>query len=252
MNYLDLSLEGKRAIVTGAARGIGRAIALALAQKGADVALADISPDVERVAQEIRQMGRRSLGVPADITKRDQVEELVATAAWELGTVDILVNNAGILRVAPFLELREDTWDKVMNTNLKGCYLCSQAAGRVMAEKGRGSIISLASIAAFKSVANSSAYCVAKAGVAMLTRTMAAELALYNVRANAIAPGLVQTHMSRAVFEDPAWQQAWVSRIPLGRAAQPEDMVGAVVFLASDASSYITGQVIALDGGELA
>ncbi|MFQ5827149.1 MAG: SDR family NAD(P)-dependent oxidoreductase [Dehalococcoidia bacterium] len=252
MSNFDFSLEGKRAIVTGASRGMGRAFALALAQKGADVALADISPDIEGVVQEIRKMGRRSLGVPTDITQRDQVEKLVASAVEELGTVDILVNNAGIMRVAPFLELGENTWDKVMDTNLKGCYLCSQAAGRVMAEKGGGSIISLASIAAFRSVANTSAYCVSKAGVVMLTKAMAAELAPYNIRANAIAPGLVQTHMTRAVFADPTWQEAWVSRIPLGRPAQPEDMVGAVLFLASDASSYITGQTIALDGGELA
>ncbi|MEE8472908.1 MAG: SDR family NAD(P)-dependent oxidoreductase, partial [Dehalococcoidia bacterium] len=204
MSKLDLSLEGKKAIVTGGGRGIGRAIALALAGKGADIALADVTPDAEGVAEEIRKLGRRSIAVRTDITQGDQVEKLVATATAELGTVDILVNNAGIMRVAPFLEMGESAWQKVMDTNLKGAFLCSQAAGRVMAKNGGGSIVSLASIAAFKSIPNSAAYCVAKAGVVMLTRTMAAELAPYKIRANAIAPGLVQTHMTRAIFETPS------------------------------------------------
>ena len=252
MYKLDLSLEGKKAIVTGSGRGIGRAIALALARNGADVALADVTPDAEGVAEEIRKLGRHSIAVRADITQVDQVEKLVATATAELGTVTILVNNAGIMRVAPFLEMEESAWQKVIDTNLKGAYLCSQATGRVMAKNGGGSIVSLASIAAFKSIPNSSVYCVAKAGVVMLTRTMAAELAPYKIRANAIAPGLVQTHMTRAVFETPSWKQEWEARIPLGRAAQTDDMVGAVVFLASDTSGYITGQTLQVDGGELA
>ncbi|MDO8636988.1 MAG: SDR family oxidoreductase, partial [Dehalococcoidia bacterium] len=147
---VSLSLEGKVAIVTGAGRGIGRAVALAMASKGANIAIADvIAPDIEKVVGEINQMGRRAIGVATDITNREQVENLVNRTVKELGTVDILVNNAGILRVGPLLELKEETWDKVMDTNLKGYFLCSQAAGRVMADKKKGSIVSLASIAGF-------------------------------------------------------------------------------------------------------
>ena len=249
---ISLSLEGKVAIVTGSGRGIGQSIALALASKGADIAVADITPDVEKTVSEVRQLGRRAIGVTVDITQKDQVENLVARAVKELGTVDILMNNAGILRVAPFLEMREETWDKVMNTNLKGYFLCSQAAGRVMADKKRGSIVSTASIAGLKHVGTSVVYSVSKAGVVMLTRAMAVELAPYNIRVNAIAPGLVRTHMSRAVFANSEWEQSWLSRIPLGRPAQPEDMAKVVVFLASDVAGYVTGQTIAVDGGELA
>ena len=250
---VSLSLEGKVAIVTGAGRGIGRAVALAMASKGANIAIADvIAPDIEKVVGEINQMGRRAIGVATDITNREQVENLVSRTVKELGTVDILVNNAGILRVGPLLELKEETWDKVMDTNLKGYFLCSQAAGRVMAEKKKGSIVSLASIAGFKFIGNSAVYAISKAGVIMLTRTLAVELARYNIRANAIAPGIVQTHLMRSVFENPEWVKNRVSRIPLGRAAQPEDMAKVIVFLASDAAGYITGQTIVVDGGELA
>lgn len=252
MPEVSLSLDGKVAVVTGSGRGIGRAIALAMASKGANIAVADVTPDVEKTVGEIQQMGRRAIGATTDITKRDQVENLIARTVKELGTVDILVNNAGILRVGPILELKEETWDKVMGTNLKGYFLCSQAAGRVMADKKKGSIISLASIAGFKFVGNSAVYAVSKAGVVMLTRGMAVELAPYNIRANAIAPGIVQTHLMRAVFENPEWAKTRVARIPLGRAAQPEDMAKVVVFLASDAAGYITGHTIVVDGGELA
>jgi NAD(P)-dependent dehydrogenase (short-subunit alcohol dehydrogenase family) len=249
---LSLSLEGKVAIVTGSGRGIGRAVALALASQGADIAVGDISPDVDQTVGEVQQMGRRAIGVTTDITVRDQVENLVDRTVKELGTVDILVNNAGILRVAPFLELKEETWDKVMNTNLKGYFLCSQAAGRVMADRKKGSIISVASIAGFKGINNASVYSVSKAGVVMLTRAMAAELAGFNIRANAIAPGIVQTHLMRAVFDNPEWAKTRVAQIPMGRPAQPEDMAKVVVFLASDVSGYITGQTIIADGGEMA
>ena len=249
---LSLSLEGKVAIVTGSGRGIGQAIAIALASKGADIAVADVNPEVEKTVSEVQQLGRRAIGVITDITNREQVGNLVNRTVKELGTIDILVNNAGILRAGPFLELTEETWDKVMDTNLKGYFLCSQAAGRVMADKKRGTIVSLASIAAFKYAGISSVYCVSKAGVVMLTRSMAVELAPYNIRANAIAPGLVQTHMTRAVFGNQDWMGKWVNGIPLGRAAQPADMAKVVVFLASDAAGYITGQTIVVDGGELA
>ena len=249
---LSLSLEGKVAIVTGSGRGIGQAIALALASKGADIAVADVTPDVENTVSEIHKLGRRAIGITTDITKRDQVENLVDRTVKELGTIDILINNAGILRAGSFLELKEETWDKVMNTNLKGYFLCSQAAGRVMADKKKGSIVSTASIAGLRHVGTSVVYSVSKAGVVMLTRAMAVELAPYNIRANAIAPGLVQTHMTRAVFGNQDWMNKWVSSIPLGRAAQPNDMAKVVVFLASDAAGYITGQTILVDGGELA
>ncbi|MBI4289128.1 MAG: 3-oxoacyl-ACP reductase FabG [Chloroflexi bacterium] len=250
---VSLSLGGKVAIVTGSGRGIGRAIALALASTGANIAVADVlTPDIDKTVGELQQMGRKAIGVTTDITKRDQVENLVSRTVKELGTVDILVNNAGILRVGPLLDMKEETWDKVMDTNLKAYFLCSQAAGRVMADKKKGCIISTASIAGLKFVGNSAVYAVSKAGVVMLTRAMAVELAPYNIRVNAVAPGIVQTHLMRAVFENPEWVKTRVSRIPLGRQAQPEDIAKVVVFLASDAAGYVTGQTIVADGGELA
>lgn len=249
------SLVGKAAIITGGRRGIGRAVALALAEAGADVALGDRvveDGELEAVAAEIKKMGRRSLAVQADITRKTEVDGLVKKTVAELGSIDILVNNAAMNIRVPLLELKEEGWDRVIDTDLKGCYLCSQAAGRVMVEQKRGSIINIASTAAMDTTPEMGAYCIAKAGVVMLTRILAIELSRYNIRVNAVAPSLVKTKFSQPLWAEAETLKKIESEIPLGRLAEPEDIVGPVLFLASEASAYITGHTIVVDGGSIA
>ncbi len=249
------SLAGKAAIVTGGRRGIGRAIALALAEAGADVALGDRVIDdgaLEAVAEEVKKLGSRALAVQTDITKKTDVDNLVQKTLAEFGTIDILVNNAAMNIVAPLLELNEEGWDRIIDTDLKGYYLCSQAAGRVMVKQKRGNIINIASTAAVDTAPEMGAYCIAKAGVVMLTRMLALELAQYNIRVNAVAPSIVKTKFSQPFWADPKMLKQIESEIPLGRLAEPEDITGAVLFLASEASAYITGHTIVVDGGSIA
>ncbi len=249
------SLAGRVAVVTGGRRGIGRAIALALAEAGADVALGDRVVDdgeLEKVAAEVKKLGRRALAVQADITKKADVDNLVQKTVAELGTIDILVNNAAMNIRAPLLELNEEGWDKVIDTDLKGYYLCAQAAGKVMVKQKRGNIINIASTAAMATAPQMGAYCIAKAGVVMLTRILAVELAEYNIRVNAVAPSIVKTKFSQPIWADAKTLKEIEAGIPLGRLAEPEDIIGAVVFLASDASAYITGHTIVVDGGSIA
>jgi len=255
VNSLPLPLPGKVAVVTGGRRGIGKAIALALAEAGADIALCDRIIDdgeLNAVAEEVERLGRRSLAVKADITQKTEVDNFVQKAVDEFGAIDILVNNAATNIRAPLLELQEDGWDRVIDTDLKGYYLCSQAVGKIMAERKRGNIINIASVAAMKAAPEMGAYCIAKAGVVMLTRVLALELAQYNIRVNAIAPYIVKTKFSQPLWSEPEALKQIESEIPLGRLAEPRDIVGSVLFLASDASSYITGQTIIVDGGSSA
>lgn len=252
MSVSGLSLEGKLAIVTGGRRGIGRAIALAMAEAGADVALCDrVTDDGElaAVAEEIQRLGRRALAVKADVTRKVDVDNLVQVVTGEFGTIDILVNNVAMNIMAPLLELGEDGWDKVINTDLKGYYLCCQAAGRKMVDRKGGRIINIASTAAMKAAPGMGAYCIAKAGVVMLTRVLALELAQYNIQVNAIAPYMVRTKFSQPLWSDARTLKQIEAEIPLGRLAETKDVIGAVLFLASDASSYITGHTIVVDGG---
>jgi NAD(P)-dependent dehydrogenase (short-subunit alcohol dehydrogenase family) len=249
------SLAGKVAVVTGGRRGIGRAIALALAEAGADVSLGDRVVDdgaLEGVAEEVRKSGRRALAIQADITQKADVDSLVQKTVAEMGAIDILVNNAATNVRAPLLELNEEGWDRVIDTDLKGYYLCSQAAGKVMVKQKRGNIINIASTAAMDTAPKMGAYCIAKAGVVMLTRILAIELAEHNIKVNAVAPSIVKTKFSQPLWADAKTLKEIESGIPLGRLAEPEDIVGAVVFLASDASAYITGHTIVVDGGSTA
>ncbi len=246
------SLAGRAAIVTGGRRGIGRAIALAMAEAGADVALGDRVVDdgeLNAVSEEVKKLGRRSLAVQADITQKADVDNLVQKTLAEFGAIDILVNNAAMNIRAPLLELNEDGWDKVIDTDLKGYYLCSQAVGKIMVGQKRGNIINIASTAAMYTAPEMGAYCIAKAGVVMLTRILAIELAQYNIRVNAVAPSLVKTKFSQPLWSDPETLKQIESEIPMGRLAEPGDIVGSVLFLASDASAYITGHTIVVDGG---
>ena len=245
-------LTGKVAIVTGGKRGIGKAVALALAEAGADIVICGRvieDGELKTVAGEVKRLGRRSLAVQADITSQADVDSLVQRVMDEFGVIDILVNNAATNIRAPLLELGEDGWDRVIDTDLKGYYLCSQAVGKQMVSQKRGNIINIASTAAIKAAPEMGAYCIAKAGVVMLTKVLAVELAQYNIRVNAIAPYIVKTEFSQPLWSEPEALKQIESEIPLGRLAETGDITGSVLFLASDTSSYITGHTIIVDGG---
>jgi NAD(P)-dependent dehydrogenase (short-subunit alcohol dehydrogenase family) len=251
----EFLVTDKVAIVTGSRRGIGKATALALAEAGSNVAICDAVADdgqLDAVAEEIRGLGRRSLSAQVDISRRADVENLVEKVMNEFGRIDILVNNAGILIKSLFLDMSDTDWDKLISTNLKGCYLCSQAVGRKMVDQKGGVIINVASQYAFKVTPGMGGYSIAKAGVAMLTRVLARELGPYGVRANAVAPGLARTDFSKASWSDPQFLKQYEASVPLGRIAETDDLTGAILFLASEASRYVTGHTILVDGGALA
>ena len=248
----SLPLADRVAVVTGGRRGIGKAIALALASAGADIALCDRTIDdgqLNAAADEVKKLGRRSLAVKADITKKTEVDDFIQKVVDQFGAIDILINNAATNVRAPLLELGEDGWDRVVDTDLKGYFLCSQAAGRVMVEQKRGNIINIASTAALKAAPQMGAYCIAKAGVVMLTKVLAVELGQYDIRVNAVAPYIVKTKFSQPLWAEPEALKQIEAEIPVGRLAETGDIIGAVLFLAADASSYITGQTIIVDGG---
>ncbi len=247
---MDFSLDGKVALVTGGGRGIGRAVALGLARAGADVVVASRKlPDLEKVAEEIRGLGRKSLAVAAHIGRVEEISNLVSRVKEEFGKIDILVNNAGTNpTMDQALDIDERAWDSIMNLNLKGLFFLSQAVARVMKEQGEGKIINIASVAGITPDILP-VYSMSKAGVIMASKVMAQQWAQYNIRVNTVAPGLTRTQFSQALWSNPDILQGAMSRTPMGRIAEPEEMVGAIIFLASDASSYVTGQVIAVDGG---
>lgn len=244
-------LAGRIALVTGSSSGIGEAIALGFAREGADVIVhyRTRRMEADEIAAEIRGMGRRAHVVQGDIADAGEVARMMADAA-ALGPLSIVVCNAGTHRRVPFLEIDEAMWDWVLDTDLKGPFLVGQAAAKQMVQSGAGgSILMTSSISAHSAQPELAHYQAAKAGVAMLVRGMALELAPHGVRVNAIAPGLVETNLTTRVFRTPDVLAARVSRIPLGRAGQPDDMVGAAIFLASDESAWMTGATITVDGG---
>jgi len=246
------SLEGKVALVTGASRGIGQAAALGLARAGADVIVASRKlPDLEQVAGEIRKLGRKSLAVAAHIGRLDQVQVLVDRSVAEFGRIDVLVNNAGTNPVwMPALELEERAWDVVMNLNLKGLFFLSVGVAKAMMKHGGGSIINVASVDGLRGEAQNSAYNISKASVIMATKVMAREWAQYGIRANCIAPGFIGTRLMNSRWEvDPGNKPEIVRRILLQGVGEPDFMTGAMVFLASEASAYMTGQTVTVDGG---
>lgn len=251
----NFSLAGKVALVTGARRGIGKAVALAFAEAGADVAICDLVVEdgqLEAAAKEIQQRGRRSVAVQADVTRQADVVNLVKKVEDEIGVIDILFNNVGISGGPPLIEQSEEQWDKVIDTDLKSCYLCCKAVLKGMVERRKGNIISVASAAGIRGFSERNAYNIAKAGVIMLTKVLARDLGKYNIRVNAIAPTMVKTEMIRELLEDPQASAAEARRTPLGRLAEVSDMVGPAIFLASDAAGYITGHTLVVDGGQLA
>jgi NAD(P)-dependent dehydrogenase (short-subunit alcohol dehydrogenase family) len=243
------SLEGKIAYVTGASRGIGRAIALALAANGADVALAARSEaDLASVGAEIEGMGRRALVCTGDLTDPDVVAGGVDRTIAELGGLDVVVNNAGRLgHVGPLVDLREEGWEKILRLDLTAAYLVCKAAGPHLLGQGRGSVVNVASTAGVRGAPGISAYAAAKGGLIQLTRSLAKEWATSGVRCNAISPGFVYTDMTAT--SGPDFVAATLPFIPMGRWAQPEEISGPAVFLASDAASYVTGANFVVDGG---
>jgi NAD(P)-dependent dehydrogenase (short-subunit alcohol dehydrogenase family) len=245
------SLAGKTALVTGASRGIGRAIALAYAQAGADVAvLARSSADLDSLVDEIREEGRVAVALTCDVTKADEIAPVVDRAVAELGKIDILVNNAGgPLFNAPFLETRPEGWRRVYDLNLFSVVAFCQAVGAHMVERSSGSIINIDSIGASHPGPTVAPYCTAKAAVVTLTEVLAQEWGSAGVRVNAASPGWIRTDVNRAVFEHPELSASVASRIPLGRWGEPDDLVGVALWLASDAAAYVTGAHIPIDGG---
>lgn len=245
-------LDGKRAIVTGASRGIGREIAIAFADAGADLALVSRRREsLDEVAREVESRGRRAFALPCHVGRTDELRATVAEAARVLGGLEILVNNAGTNPVmAPIADLSEPAWDKIFDVNLKAPFVASQEAARIFrANATAGSIVNVSSVGGLDAAPGLGAYCVSKAGLVMLTQVLARELGPYGVRANAIAPGLVATRLSEALMTNPAIHDAAVARAALRRHGEADEIAGAAVFLASDASSYMTGQTLVLDGG---
>ena len=249
-----MRLEGKRALVTGGSRSIGRAIALGLAREGADVAVnyRGSREEAESAVGEIGTMGRRAVAVQGSTDSRLAVERFVAEAHDFLGGLDILVNNAGILKRTPFLEIGEGEWDAIQGVNLKGYFLVGQAVGRRMVEAGTaGAIVNVSSAGQAVAAPNLTHYCVSKAGVEMLTKQMALELAPHGIRVNAIAPGLIETDLNRADIARADFREGRLARIPLRKIGVPADVVGAVVYLASnDEANLVTGASLFIDGGQ--
>jgi NAD(P)-dependent dehydrogenase (short-subunit alcohol dehydrogenase family) len=249
-----MKLEGRAAIVTGSRRGIGRAIALALAKEGANVTVSDVSQeDCQKVVAEIEKMGRKGLAVKCDVSSTPDVEGLVKKTVAEFGKLDILVNNAGIISYKPFLELTDDDWDKLLSINLKGQFLCARAAAKEMIKNKWGRIINIASISsggcgiAFPLIAH---YTASKGGVMALTEALALELTPKGINVNAICPGAIDTDMTKGAQESGQLEPVLL-RIPKGRLGKPEEIANLAVFLASEESSYITGDAIVVDGGWL-
>ncbi len=251
-----MDLKNKVAIITGARRGMGKTHALLLAKAGAKVVVSDISQeDCEKVVKEIEKQGREALAVKCDVTKKVEVDELVKKTVEKFGKVDILVNNAGIVQFKPFLELTEEDWDRTLDINLKGYFLCTQACAQEMAKQKSGVIVNIASVAMGQQgvgAPNVVHYCASKGGIAAMTEALAVELAPYNIRVNVIAPGLIETPMIDPIKQDAAAMEAMLDKVPMRRVGKPEEISNLVVFLASDKSSYMTGSVVVVDGGWLA
>jgi NAD(P)-dependent dehydrogenase (short-subunit alcohol dehydrogenase family) len=250
------SLKGRVALITGARRGIGAATAQLFAEAGADLLLCDIevaSGELAAISTRIRQMGRRVLSLKADISQKQDVENTVKLAVDELGRIDILVNSAAIGKGGPLVETALPDWDDVINTNLRGCYLCCQAVGRHMVTRKSGHIINIASIEGFMAVRDhASAYSISKAGIIELTRGLSRELGRCGIHVNGIAPGCLRTQMQPYLQRDPARQRLVESRALRERVGEPEDIAAVALFLAAPASMWVQGEIIVVDGGVLA
>jgi 3-oxoacyl-[acyl-carrier protein] reductase len=246
-----MKLEGKVALVTGSSRGVGKAVALGFAASGADVVINYTSNQnaADNVVTEVQSMGRSAVAVKADVAVKTDVERLVNTASEKFGKLDILVNNAGFTRPAMMVKMSEDQWDQVVDIHLKGAFMCSQAAGRLMKEQNSGKIINVTSVAGIVGTVGQINYSAAKGGIISMTKSIAREMARYNVCANVISLGIVATDMTEKIRTDEKLKEIYMNRILLKRFAEPDDISPAFVFFASDESNYITGQLLCVDGG---
>lgn len=244
-----MNLTDKVALVTGASGGIGRSVSIALAKAGADVVInySGNLAKAEEVQKEVEALGRKAMVIKADISSADEVSAMMKAAVKSFGKIDILVNNAGITRDGSLLMMKEEDWDAVLNTNLKGVFLCTKTAAKLMLKKKYGRIINIASVVGLIGNAGQANYSAAKAGVIGLTKTSAKELAARNITVNAVAPGFIRTKMTDVLPEEV--KESMLSQVPLARLGTPDEVADAVLFLASDRASYITGQVISVNGG---
>ena len=250
MAYSGFDLSGKAAFVTGASRGIGRAIALGLAESGADLFLCSRTlADLQAVAREVRARGRKAEVAAVDVGSVESIQAGVGAALRTFGQIDILVNNAGINKPLPALEVTEDTFNEHVAVNLKGLFFCAQAVGRTMVARRTGKIINISSTLGIVGAAPRSVYSMTKGGVTLLTKALALEWAPFNVHVNAIGPTLIRTDLTRFVQDDPVAYDRMLAKIPLGRAGEVQDVVGAAIYLASPASDLVTGHLLMVDGG---
>ncbi len=248
----SMRLDGKKTLVTGAGSGIGRALAVAMAEAGADCAATELPEQMhtlDPVCEQIGNLGRKAVPVPLTLPDIDSIDQCVQTAAEALGGIDILVNNAGINLPREALEITEADWDNVLDVNLKGLFFMSQRVARLMIPAGGGKIVNMASQNGVVGYYRRAAYCASKAGVVNLTRVLALEWARHRINVNAVGPTFILTPLTQSTFDDPELRQDLLARIPLGRVGQPEDVAGAVVYLASPAADLVTGHTLLVDGG---
>ncbi len=250
MAFERLSLDGKKALIFGGTSGLGHSIALGFAEAGADVApVSRRAEEVGKTAAEIRQIGRRALEITADVTNRGEIQNVIDRMLEEFGRIDILVNCAGTTKRCPSLEVPEEDWNRILNVNLNGTWNTCQLVGRVMARQMYGRIINIASIGAFQTLLEATAYATSKGAVAMLTRNLGTELVKYNITVNGIAPGVFETPLNTKLINEPGRKASILSHTPMKRFGHLEEIQGVAIFLASDAASFVTGEIIAVDGG---
>jgi NAD(P)-dependent dehydrogenase (short-subunit alcohol dehydrogenase family) len=250
MAYQGLSLDGKRALVFGGTSGLGKSMALGLAEAGADVVpVGRRAGEVAKTAAEIRALGKNTLELTADVSKREDVQKVVGQMVAQMKRIDILVNSAGTTKRVPSLDFADEDWDRIVNINLRGTWLTCQIVGRVMRKQQYGRIVNIASIGAFQTLYEAAPYCAAKAGVVMLTKCLGAEWAKYHVAVNAIAPGVFETPLNRDIIHEPGRKNSILSHTPMQRFGNLEEIKGAAIFLASDAARFVTAETILVDGG---
>lgn len=244
-------LKGRTAVITGASRGLGKAMAIGLAKNGAHVVITDVLDTADAV-EEIKQFDDQAIGLNVDVTDASDVEKMVKKTVDLFGSIDVLVNNAGILKTANAEDFSEEDWKQVIEVNLTGLFLCAKTAGKQMIKQKSGKIINISSIAGLSGYASSAPYSASKAGVISLTKTLAAEWGKHNVIVNAVCPGVFATDMTEDYLKDEQFQNMIQSNVPLGRYAEPEEIIGTIVYLASNASDYMTGHSLVIDGGWVA